>query len=141
MSEFLLEMFTPKKEFFSGQVEAVVCQATDGEIGVLKGHHPMTAVIVPGEMRMKINGEWKRAFCAEGFLEVRNNKLVVFSHMCEWPEDIDEARANAAIERENEQLRNAESLSEYRQAEIDLQRMMAMLQVRNRNQSLNMGGR
>jgi hypothetical protein len=36
------------------------------------------------------------------------------------------------IEKDREQLRNAESLSEHRRSEIELQRMMAMLKVKNK---------
>ena len=141
LNGFMFEMFTPKKEFFADVVEEVICQTADGELGVLKNHNPTVAALEPGEIKIKMNGEWKVAFNSGGFMEVRPDEVVVFSHMCEWPEDIDEARANAAIERENEQLRNAESLSEYRQTEVELQRMMVMLRVKNKNLNLNIGGK
>lgn len=133
MAAFKLEMFTPKKQFFSGEVESVVLNSIDGEIGVLSGHYPMTAAVAPGEIKIKINGEWKSAFNSEGFMEVRPDEMLIFSHSCEWPEDIDEARARAEYERETEQLRNAESLLEHRSAEIALQRITAMLSVKKKS--------
>lgn len=133
MAVFKLEMFTPKKQFFSGNVESVVFNSIDGEIGILPGHYPMTAAVAPGEIKIKVDGEWKSAFNSEGFIEVRPDEVLIFSHSCEWPEDIDEARARAEYERETEQLRNAESLMEHRSAEIALRRITAMLSVKKKS--------
>ena len=132
MSEFILEMFTPEKQFFLGKAESFVCTLADGELCVLAGHQPLLAALTPGEVRLKVNGEVKRAYVADGFMEVRPDHVMVFSHICEWPEDIDEARTRREIEKDREQLRNAESLSEHRKTEIELQRMMAMLKVKNK---------
>lgn len=133
MAVFKLEMFTPKKQFFSGNVESAVFNSIDGEIGILPGHYPMTAAVAPGEIKIKVDGEWKSAFNSEGFIEVRPDEVLIFSHSCEWPEDIDEARARAEYERETEQLRNAESLMEHRSAEIALRRITAMLSVKKKS--------
>ena len=130
-ASFKLEIFTPEKQFFSGEVESVVLDSFDGELGILAGHYPMTAAVASGEIKMKINGEWKSAFNSEGFVEVRPDEVLLFAHSCEWPEDIDEARAKAEYERETKQLRNAESLLEHQSAEIALRRITAMLRVKN----------
>lgn len=132
MSEFILEMFTPEKQFFLGKAESFVCTLADGELCVLAGHQPLLAALSPGEVRLKANGEVKSAYVADGFMEVRPDHVMVFSHICEWPEDIDEARTRKEIEKDREQLRNAESLSEHRRSEIELQRMMAMLKVKSK---------
>ncbi len=133
MAEFILEMFTPQKQFFLGKAESFVCTLDDGELCVLAGHQPLLAALIPGEVRLKVNGEVKTAYVADGFMEVRPDHVMVFSHICEWPEDIDEALAKLQKEKDSEQLRNTESLSEHRRSEIELQRMMALLKVKNRN--------
>lgn len=138
MQQFKLEIYTPKKQFFSDDAQAVTCTALDGEITVLANHQPMTVALAPGELKIKTNGEWRSAYNSEGFMEVRGDSVLIFSHLCEWPEDIDEVRAKAAIERDNEQLRNTTSLSEHRRSEVELQRMLAMLRVRNQNTEINL---
>lgn len=132
MSEFILEMFTPEKQFFLDKAESFVCTLADGELCVLAGHQPLLAALMPGEVRLKVKGEVKRAYVADGFMEVRPDHVMVFSYICEWPEDIDEVRTRREIEKDREQLRNAESLSEHRRSEIELQRMMAMLKVKRK---------
>lgn len=132
MASFKFEIFTPKKQFFSGEVESVVVQSLDGERGVLAGHSPMIVAVASGEIKIKINGEWKSAYNSDGFMEVRPDEVIVFSHSCEWPENIDVARANEEKERAEEVLRNAKSLTEHRIAEIALQRITAMLNVKTK---------
>jgi F0F1-type ATP synthase epsilon subunit len=46
---------------------------------------------------------------------------------------VDEAKAQLLLEQQKEQLRNAESFSEHRRTEIELQRMMTTLRKRNYN--------
>ncbi len=133
MADFVLEMFTPQKQFFMGEVSSFVCSSEDGELCVLSGHQPMLVALAPGEVRIKIGDEVKNAYVSDGFMEVRPDHVMVFSHLCEWPEDIDEVKAKREIEKEKEQLRNAESLSEHRRNEVELQRMMAMLRVKKKN--------
>ena len=53
MPTFKLEMFTPKKQFFVGEVDAVTCNAFDGELCVLHGHQPMIVALPPGEIKIK----------------------------------------------------------------------------------------
>ncbi len=136
MAEFILEMFTPEKQFFLGKAESFVCTLEDGEMCVLAGHQPLLAALSTGEVRLTVNGEVKKAYVADGFMEVRPDHVMVFSHICEWPEDVDEALARRQRERDEEQLRNAESLSEHRRSEIELQRMMTML--RGKKKPINM---
>ena len=163
MNTFRLEIFTPRKHFFSQDVEGVtvtyifddkkskfwdevpngkIIDFTDfdvldiptGELTVLAHHQPMVAALAPGEMRIKIDGEWKSAYNSEGFMEVRgDNEVYIFSNFCEWPEDIDEVRAKQLIAKETEELRNASSLNEHRRSEIELQRIFTMLKVKDKN--------
>lgn len=136
MKTFKFDIFTPEKQFFSGTAEAVVCVAPDGELCVYGGHVPMTVALKPGELRFKTGGQWKSAYNSEGFMDVHQTKVVIFSHDCEWPEDIDEALTRREIDRRTEQLRNLESLSDYRRTEIELQRMMARLRYKT-SKSIN----
>ena len=163
MSTFKLEIFTPRRLFLSEQVEGVtVCsiyndkgsefwdnvdegqmldftafeslEIPTGELTVLAHHAPMVAALAPGEMRIKIDGEGKKAYNSEGFMEVQGgNEVYIFSYFCEWPEDIDAVRAKQLIAKETEELRNARSLSEHRLGEIELQRIFTMLRVRDKN--------
>lgn len=131
MSEFLLEIITPEKQFFKGMAEAVTCQTDAGEIGVLKGHQTMIAALKIGEIKIKTEGVWKNAFISEGFMEVRRDEVMIFSQCCEWPEEIDVARAEEARKRALARIEHAANIKEHRHNEISVARAMARLKVKN----------
>ena len=70
---FKLDIVTPARKFFSGEVEMVVVKTPEGEIGIMSGHLPMVAAISIGPVKMLINGEWSKAFLSEGFMEVKRD--------------------------------------------------------------------
>ena len=96
---FDLEIMTPERPFYYGKAEAVTVQASDGRLTVLADHSPLISAIVSGELDIKTDGEWKRAFHSEGFMEVGRNEVTIFAQACEWPDEIDAGRAEEAAER------------------------------------------
>jgi len=129
MSEFKLEILTPKREFYSGMAEAVTVMLSDGEMTVLKNHAPMLAAIEIGSLKLKIGGEWYVVFTSEGFIEVRPDEVLIFSQACENPNEIDVGRAEEERQRAIEKLRQKQSLLEYHQTQISLTRAMTRLSI------------
>ena len=124
---FELTVMTPEREFFSGEAEALSVTGVDGEFCVLAGHAPMVATLEIGTLRIQTDGEWREAINSEGFMEVLNNRVVVFVQTCEWPEEIDVRRAEQAKRRAEELLRQKQNLLEYGGSKIALARAMARL--------------
>lgn len=90
----------------------------------------MLAALEIGSIMIKKGGEWRTAFSSEGFIEVRPDEVLVFAQDCEWPEEIDTVKAEEIRERELEKLRQKQSLIEYHQTQIALNRAMARLKVK-----------
>jgi F-type H+-transporting ATPase subunit epsilon len=126
-----LEIITPTKTFFSGDVESLVITTPEGEIGVLSKHMPLVTVVSIGEIRIKINGEWREAAVSEGFMKIEHDKTIIFVDTAEWPEEIDTNRALAAAERARERLQGKLSRIEYTSSSAALQRAMSRLKVKN----------
>ncbi|MBQ3816959.1 MAG: ATP synthase F1 subunit epsilon [Clostridia bacterium] len=133
MSEFLLEIITPEKCFFKGMVNSVVCCTESGEFGILKGHQPMVASLKVEEIRINIKGEWKYAFISEGFLEVRPDETIIFAQCGEWPEDIDENRAEDAKLRALSDIKHKTEITEHKHSQISLDRAITRLKIKNKN--------
>lgn len=90
-----LEIITPSKIFFSGDVEMVIVKTMLGEEGFMAHHSHACKLIVPSCLKLKLGsgkGEYKRAAIAGGFIDVKD-KIVIFTDAAEWPEDIDLERA------------------------------------------------
>ena len=99
MSTFFLEIITPEKTFFRGEVESVNIPCLRGACTIMAGHQPMVFATEPGSLLLTIDGETREAFMSEGFIEVRPDETIVFSQAVEWPEEINERRAAEAKER------------------------------------------
>jgi F-type H+-transporting ATPase subunit epsilon len=128
--EFHLEIYTPERLFYDDEVQMVIVECSDGEVGILKGHIPMVAAINIGELRILTGGKWKIAAINEGFMEVRPDATVIIVRSVEWPEEIDAHRAEEAKVRAEERLRQRRSMSEYHQSKAALARAMARLRVK-----------
>ena len=124
---FKLEIFTPEREFFSGECSAVTVDASDGEITVLSGHAPMIATLNVGSIKYKKDGEWTEAVNSSGFMEVRTDRVTIFALTCERPEEIDINRAEEARHRAEEALRQKQSINDYKTTKYALARAMARL--------------
>ncbi len=126
---FYLEIVTPERKFFSGEVEAVILRTPDGEMGVLKDHAPMVVAVDIGPIKIKKDGEWLEAALSEGFMEIEKNTVIILTDTAEWPDEIDIARAKAAAERAEERLRKGTSRIEYIHSKSAMARAVARLKV------------
>lgn len=124
---FVLEIITPEKQFFTGEVESLIIPAVDGSYGVQAGHEPIVTAIEPGEARYKVDGVWYTAVVTQGFAEIMSDYAVVLVATAERPEDIDEARARRAKERAEERLRQHVSKQQYIRSKAALARATARL--------------
>lgn len=127
---FRLEIVTPDRSFFSGEVEMVVLRATDGELGILRGHLPMVSAVAEGPIRILQNGQWQEAAITSGFMEVKQDKTIILVDTAEWPDEIDAGRAEAAKQRAEERLKHKLSNVEYLRTQAALSRAIARLQVK-----------
>jgi len=130
---FNLKIFTPEREFFDDNVEAVSAVAPDGSVMILADHAPFIMPLSIGTVRIKKDGKWNDSVNSEGFLEVRHDGVLIFVQACEHPDEIDTRRAEEARRRAEEHLRQKQSISEYKQSKIALARAMARLQSNNKD--------
>ena len=122
--EFTLRIITPERVFYEGIVDMVEFNTTEGRIGVLPGHIPLTVILHITEK----DGE-KEAALHSGFAEILPEGVTILAEIIEWPNEIDENRAEAALHRAEERLRSKTPETDIARAETALQRAMARIQV------------
>lgn len=76
-------LITPEKTVFQDQADMVVIPAWDGEVGILRGHAPMMALLGTGIMRVTRNGAEERFRVSGGFMQVADNVVSVLSERAE----------------------------------------------------------
>ena len=126
---FLLRIITPDRVFYENRVEMVEFNTTEGEIGVLPGHIPLTVIIKPGVLNITESDGEKEAALHAGFAEILPDKVTILAGIVEWPDEIDGARAEAARIRAEERLHNKTTETDLKKAEFALQRAIARIEV------------
>ncbi len=124
MTPFKLEIITPEKKFFDGMTEQIIVRTTVGDVGILNGHEPYCAALGIGQMRIMIDGEFRRAATSGGIIKVSRSKTVILVDSCEWADEIDVERAEAAKETAEDRMKSAESDRQMKMAEIKLKRAL-----------------
>lgn len=125
-----IEIVTPYELFFEGPVEMVVISCKDGEIGILPGHTPLIAALKPGEIRLKIDQQWKVVAASNGYAEVGPELTIIVVNSAEWPDDIDVRRAEKALARAEARLNDPNtSTQEKAHARHSIARAKARLSV------------
>lgn len=128
MAAFSTKIITSDRVFFDGRVEIIIVPGLRGEKAFMAHHEEMVIALRPGEIRFKTeDGKWQTAINGYGVASCANNRLQVIVESAEYPEDIDEARAKLAQERAMEEMRQKQSIQEYRCSQASLARAINRL--------------
>ena len=112
MNKFMLNITASSGEYYQGDCEDLVLPISDGVYGIQAGHSPVLVAIHMGILHFEVHGE--------------SRDILVGA---ERPEDIDKNRAEAARIRAEERLQHQQSMHEYYQSKIALDRAMQRLQA------------
>ena len=103
-----LEIVTPERLVVNTTAEEVQIPGKTGYLGILPGHAPLISELsAGGEISYRTGTDVKRLAVAWGFAEVLPHKVTILAETAERAEDIDIARARAAKQRAEEELRKA----------------------------------
>ena len=129
MNTFNLKIIASDKVFYTGKCGIIVVPALDGELAVMSHHENMVIATREGEVRFKEKeeAEWRRDVVGIGFVHIANNRVTMLVDTAERPEEIDRVRAEQALERAQEQLRQKQSIQEYHVSQASLARAMLRL--------------
>ena len=130
---FKLKIVAPDRTFYEGEASMVEVNTTEGEIGVLKGHIPLTVVIAPGILTITEESGVKKAALHSGFAEILQESVVIMAEIIEWPAEIDLHRAEEAKNRAEERLRTKTPETDIARAETALQRALSRIYVIDEN--------
>lgn len=124
--KFRLTIVTPDREFLNEDVEMVEFNTTEGEIGIYKGHIPLTVIVKPGILTITQGETIKNAALHAGFVQILPEEVTILAEIIEWPGEIDEERARAARERAESRLSGGGDIDVVR-AEAALLRAIARI--------------
>jgi F-type H+-transporting ATPase subunit epsilon len=128
--KFALRVVSVERSLFEGDVEFLVANGSDGELGVLAQHAPLMTILKPGPLRIQetIGGEEVVLFVGGGFLEVLPDRVTVLADVAEHAAEISVERAEEARRRAQERLAGTLTTAE----EVEFQQALAMAEARLR---------
>lgn len=120
-----VEVVSPERILFSGEAKQVITRTLEGgEVAFLPGHAAFLGALTENHTRIYlVDGSIQNLAVHLGFVEVGADHVTILSDSAELEQDIDVARAKAAKERAENQMRTEHSA----EVEADLRRAHARL--------------
>ena len=127
---YKLEIVTPKKVVFSGDVLSFSAPGVLGGFQVLRSHAPLISNISVGEVKVvDLEGKEFRYATSGGVVEVKENKVILLAETAERSDEIDVQRAEAARDRARKRLAKKSAEIDTDRARLALFRAMNRLKV------------
>jgi F-type H+-transporting ATPase subunit epsilon len=126
---FKIKIVSPDRVFYEDEISKVEFNTSEGRMGVLKNHIPMTVILSPGVLTLHTGDETKKAALHSGFAEILPEAVTILAEIVEWPEEIDHERATAAKERAEERLKSKHDDLDLDRAMIALHRAVARIHL------------
>jgi len=126
---FNLDIVTPTKTVFSGEVQSFSAPGEAGGFQILFNHAPFLSSITVGQVKViDPAGAESRYAISGGFVEVNNNKVILLAETAERSDEIDVQRAEQAKDRAARRLQEEERVDEER-ARVALARAINRLKI------------
>lgn len=104
-ASFTLEIVTPERKLYEGDVIALSAPGIDGLFGVLYNRAPVISALGPGPIVFRqLDGGERRLAIAGGFFEVHQNRAVILADKADFAEEIDPQAAAAELEQARQRL-------------------------------------
>jgi len=128
--KYPLRVVSVERSLFEGDVEFIIANGADGELGVLARHAPLMTILKPGSLRIQevYGGPEQVLFVGGGFLEVLPDRVTVLADVAEHADEISVERAEEARRRAQEKLAGTLTTAE----ETEFQNALAMAEARLR---------
>ncbi|HUN66871.1 MAG TPA: F0F1 ATP synthase subunit epsilon [Bacteroidota bacterium] len=131
---FKLEIITPRRVIFSGDVVSFSAPGVLGGFQVLYNHAPLLAAIGIGEAKLKdVAGAEFLYATSGGFVDVLRNHVTFLAETAERSDEIDIPRARAAKERANGRISGRNPDTDLDRARVALQRALNRIRIAGRN--------
>lgn len=126
-----LQIITPERRFYDGEVTMVELTTTEGNVGIYPQHIPLTAVVAPGVLRIHEGGEIKEAALLAGFITILPEEVTILAEVVEWPEEIDFNRAEDAKIRAERRVAASDGSIDVLRVEMALKRALVRLELKD----------
>ena len=109
-----VDVVSAEEQIFSGLAEVVVVPGEMGELGIYPRHTALMTRIKPGAVRIKSPDQEEEVliYVSGGMLEVQPNVVTVLADTAIRGHDLDEAKANEALQKAKDAMAKAQDKAE-----------------------------
>ncbi len=139
MAKITLKILTPEETVFEGEVDEILVETDNGQMGILPNHVDLICTLIPGELRIKQNGKsivmaTGAGMLEVGKLEVGKNEVSILTDLAKDGSDINEKEVQVAHDRAKAALEEKTlSDEEYADTLAVLERSLVMLKVKHKH--------
>ncbi|TMB47119.1 MAG: ATP synthase F1 subunit epsilon [Chloroflexi bacterium] len=128
--KYPLRVVSVERSLFEGEVEFMIANGAEGELGILARHAPLMTILKPGALRIQetYGGAEQVLFVGGGFLEVLPERVTVLADVAEHADEISLEAAEEARRRAQEKLAGTLTAAE----ETEFQNALANAEARLR---------
>jgi len=136
--EIELTLVTPERELLRETVVEVKIPGLEGQLGILPGHAPLMTELGIGELSYRTGTSSQPiSLCVvRGFAEVLPDRVTVLAETAERAEEIDLARAEAALARAEKRMASGDTNIDWDRATVALQRALIRIQIARKHHSV-----
>ena len=109
MSALTCRVVSPERPLFEGEVDRLVAPGALGELGIYPLHAPLISKLGPGVVRLHQGGEVKRMAVKGGFVEVKDDDVILLVTHAVIPEDVDKTTVERELANVIEELQHPSS--------------------------------
>jgi F-type H+-transporting ATPase subunit epsilon len=100
LAELHVELVAADRKVWSGEATIVVARTASGDVGIMPNHTPLLSVLESGPVTIRTPDEGTVIAAVHGgFISFSDNKLAILAEVAELADEIDVARAEAALAR------------------------------------------
>lgn len=131
MKTFHLEILSMEKPFYSGDCVSLVIPISDGMLGIMAGHTPLTAAIDHGLVTYTLpDGTKTECAVSRGILNVDASSAKLLCDYAVSPDCIDEERERMDMEEAELALKEKQSHVDYVTTQLTLARAFNNLKIK-----------
>jgi F-type H+-transporting ATPase subunit epsilon len=124
------DIASAERQIFSGNVETIVAAGSLGDLGIHPGHAPLLTALIPGPVRVVMEGgEEEIYYVSGGFLEVQPGTVHILADTAVRANDMDEANATQAMKEAEDAIQNQGAEMEYAEAASQLAQAAAQIRT------------
>jgi F-type H+-transporting ATPase subunit epsilon len=136
--EIELTVVTPERQLLRETVVEVTIPGLEGELGILPGHAPLMTELGIGELSYRTGSSSQPISFAviRGFAEVLPDRVTVLAETAERAEEIDLARAEAALARAEKRMVSGDTNIDWDRATVALERALIRIEIARKHRSV-----